>query len=75
MINESPEQNKKAKTSLPAQSEGPTIHELDSTDILPEELFNDDVEPLGQVFIYILFLKLCSCPLCIELDCLSESIK
>lgn len=49
MLNESPEQNKKAKTGLPTNTEGPTIHELDSTDILPEELFTDDTESLAQV--------------------------
>lgn len=49
MLNESPQQAKKAKASLPTQSEGPTIHELESTDILPEELFNEEAESLVQV--------------------------
>lgn len=49
MLNESPQQ-KKAKSNLPVNSEGPTIHELESTDILSDELFTEETESLGQVF-------------------------
>lgn len=53
MLNENP--SKKNKSNTPSNSEGPTIHELDNADVLPDDLFVEENDSLGQVCeIYLL---------------------
>lgn len=47
MLNENP--SKKHKSNASANSEGPTIHELDNAEVLSDELFADENESLEQV--------------------------
>lgn len=46
MLNETP---KKHKSNTINNTEGPTIHELDNAEALPDELFAEETESLGQV--------------------------
>lgn len=47
MLNENPAKKSKRVNNI----EGPTIHELDSADLLSEELLQDETDSLGQVLI------------------------
>lgn len=48
MINESPQPTKKSKGTSSTTSDGPTIHELDGSNVLPDELFVDNDEIAGD---------------------------
>lgn len=48
MINESPAKKVMANKES-TNTEGPTIHELDNAEVLPEELFGEEAEALVQV--------------------------